>query len=53
MRRNLSLILLLVACGVTAAQHPEKPILIAKPESFQTLVHPDCSHCQIEGKRRK
>jgi len=38
MRRNLSLILVLVVCGVTAAQRPEKPILIAKPEAFQTLV---------------
>ena len=27
--------------------------LIAKPEVFKTLSHPDCSHCLIEAQRRK
>jgi hypothetical protein len=27
--------------------------LIAKPEAFKTLFHPDCSHCIIEAQRRK
>ncbi|MGH7140198.1 MAG: DUF3179 domain-containing (seleno)protein, partial [Pirellulales bacterium] len=26
--------------------------LIAKPDSFETLVHPNCSHCRVEGQRR-
>jgi hypothetical protein len=30
-----------------------KPILIAKPDAFQTLVNPNCSHCVDEAKRRK
>jgi hypothetical protein len=27
--------------------------LIAKPDAFKTLSHPDCSHCLIEANRRK
>jgi hypothetical protein len=27
--------------------------LIAKPEAFETLVHPHCSHCFVEANRRK
>src|SRR5262245_28821390 len=29
------------------------PTLIAKPEAFKTLFHPDCSHCKTESLRRK
>src|SRR5439155_262101 len=30
----------------------EEPKLIVKPEAFQTLVNPMCSHCRDEAKRR-
>ncbi len=29
-----------------------EPVLLVKPEAFQTLVNPDCSHCRDEAKRR-
>jgi hypothetical protein len=48
---RLLLLFLLIATPVLA-QEP-KPILIAKPEAFQTLVNPNCSHCVDEAKRRK
>lgn len=28
------------------------PVLISRPEAFQTLVNPECSHCVDEAKRR-
>jgi hypothetical protein len=36
-----------------AASLSADPILIAKPDAFQTLVNPNCSHCVDEWKRRK
>jgi hypothetical protein len=30
----------------------EEPKLIVKPEAFETLVNPNCSHCRDEAKRR-
>jgi hypothetical protein len=53
MRCNLSLILFLTASGVCAAEPSKKPILIVKPEAFETLFHPNCSHCLVEANRRK
>jgi hypothetical protein len=42
------------AFGAAAtAQPPKEPILISKPDAFETLVHPNCSHCLIEAERRK
>ena len=29
-----------------------RPTLVARPEAFQTLVNPECSHCVDEAKRR-
>src|SRR5215831_19971523 len=40
--------LLLIASIATA-----DPQLIAKPDAFETLVNPNCSHCVDEAKRRK
>jgi hypothetical protein len=34
------------------AEEPAQIPLIAQPEAFETLVNPDCSHCQIEADRR-
>src|SRR5206468_12221395 len=31
---------------------PEAPRFLEKPEAFQTLVNPHCSHCKDEAKRR-
>jgi hypothetical protein len=52
MRRTLSLLLVLTAGGVWAAEPPQEPPVIAKPDAFKTLDHPDCSHCFVEAKRR-
>jgi hypothetical protein len=53
MRRNLFLILFLATGEVWTAEPGKEPILIAKPEAFNTLVNPACSHCVDEAKRRK
>jgi hypothetical protein len=37
---------------IAAAQAGEEPRLILKPEAFETLVNPSCSHCRDEAKRR-
>src|SRR5262249_53566874 len=40
--------------GPAWAEEPVKPSrLIVRPEGFETLVHPLCSHCKVEGSRRK
>ena len=49
MRHLVPVILL---SSVAFADEP-KPILIAKPDAFATLVNPNCSHCVDEAKRRK
>jgi hypothetical protein len=38
--------------SVACADAP-KPILIARPDAFATLVNPNCSHCVDEARRRK
>jgi hypothetical protein len=53
MRQALFLMLCLAVTSAPAAEPQKKPALIAKPEAFETLVHPNCSHCRIEAKRRK
>ena len=52
-RRDLFAILLLAAGGAWAADPPPQPLLLADPKTFPTLLHPNCSHCQIESVRRK
>ena len=42
------LLVLLLACQTAAAQ----PIVLPKPDAFQTLVNPNCSHCIDEAKSR-
>ena len=44
---------LLVACGRLSAQPAAEPPIVVKPDAFQTLVNPACSHCVDEAKRRK
>jgi Protein of unknown function (DUF3179) len=52
MRRSLGcLTALFVLITASAAQEPA-PKLIVKPEAFETLVNPNCSHCIDEAKRR-
>lgn len=42
-----------LAAGVClAAAPPRQPSVIARPEAFETLVNPACSHCRDEAKRR-
>ena len=38
--------------AVSLAQPPAEPQLIVRPDAFQTLVNPTCSHCIDEAKRR-
>ncbi|HKA06461.1 MAG TPA: DUF3179 domain-containing (seleno)protein [Gemmataceae bacterium] len=45
-----TLILLLSAGVVASAADPK---LVVKPDAFETLVNPNCSHCVDEAKRRK
>ncbi|MCC7087198.1 MAG: DUF3179 domain-containing protein [Pirellulales bacterium] len=45
-----ALLFLLSVVGTAFAVEPVS--LIAKPEAFETLVNPECSHCRIEAKRR-
>jgi hypothetical protein len=52
MRHILSFTLLLLACSVRSADAEKEPPLIVKPDAFQTLVNPNCSHCKDEAKRR-
>src|SRR5947209_7623164 len=44
---------LLGAGGAWSADSQPQPVLVANPEAFQTLLHPNCSHCKIENLRRK
>jgi hypothetical protein len=48
MRRAVCLLLL--AAPVAAAG--DKPVVVARPDAFETLVNPNCSHCVDEAKRR-
>src|SRR5262245_66481765 len=40
----------LFAAAVAVAADPK---IIVKPDAFETLVNPNCSHCVDEAKRRK
>ncbi len=44
--------LAVTACPSLAAEPPTGPPVVAKPEAFETLVNPPCSHCRDEAKRR-
>jgi hypothetical protein len=48
--RLSALLFLLSAAGTALAVEPVT--LIAKPDAFETLVNPKCSHCRIEATRR-
>jgi hypothetical protein len=53
MRRTVCLLLVLTAGAARAADPPGEPAVIVKPDAFQTLLHPNCSHCVVEAKRRQ
>ncbi|HVA49678.1 MAG TPA: DUF3179 domain-containing (seleno)protein [Pirellulales bacterium] len=60
MRLNHSLVLTLLlgtflATGEWApADEPaQAPDVIARPDAFETLIHPNCSHCRVEANRRQ
>jgi hypothetical protein len=46
--RCLTAVLFLAAAAVAA-----DPKLVARPDAFETLVNPNCSHCVDESKRRQ
>lgn len=50
--RHTLLLLPLLAAPLLAADPPPKPTLVVRPDAFQTLVNPQCSHCRDEAKRR-
>ncbi len=49
---SAAILLTLVASICTAIEPLADPPLLAKPDAFQTLVNPACSHCRDEAKRR-
>jgi hypothetical protein len=52
MRRLISLIPFLFVPPLLAGEGDKDAKLIVKPDAFQTLVNPQCSHCRDEAKRR-
>jgi hypothetical protein len=52
MRCFLVLSLIAFLARPSFADDPGTPGLIARPDAFQTLVNPACSHCRDEAKRR-
>src|ERR1051326_3884490 len=43
-----------LSAGLAWGGDPQpQPLLVAKPEALETLLHPNCSHCKIENLRRK
>jgi hypothetical protein len=48
--RIFSLVLILFMARIGFAADPIE--LLVKPDSFKTLVNPECSHCRIEADRR-
>jgi hypothetical protein len=55
MRRHVSLALTLLFAATAAltAQPRQEPPVIARPDAFKPLFHPNCSHCLLEANRRK
>jgi Protein of unknown function (DUF3179) len=51
MRTNLCLLLTLLS-ATSVARSEEPPPFIVRPDAFETLVNPMCSHCRDEAKRR-
>jgi len=51
--KTLWVALFLTTGPAWAADTEGRGALISKPEAFQTLLHPNCSHCMIENSRRK
>jgi hypothetical protein len=49
MTRSATLLGLLLLAPAAAADEPK---LLARPDAFETLVNPNCSHCVDEAKRR-
>lgn len=43
---------LLISSWAAAADPAPAPPLIVKPDAFQTLISPNCSHCRDEARRR-
>src|SRR4051794_382312 len=52
MNLSHSLVPLLLVSTALHARPPAGPPLVARPEAFQTLVNPECSHCVDEARRR-
>src|SRR6266478_4023840 len=48
-----ALALFLAASAACAAETSKPPIVVAMPEAFESLLHPNCSHCIFEANRRK
>ena len=52
MNKRVIALALLLACAQLYAQPAAQPPLVVKPDAFETLVNPACSHCIDESKRR-
>src|SRR5262249_55205104 len=53
MRQLLTLLAFTAIVASAVAQPTKAPTVIAKPDAFQPLEHPDCSHCIVAQNRRK
>jgi hypothetical protein len=53
MERAAILLLILAPIACSGAEPAKEPPLIAKPEAFESLLHPNCSHCVIDAERRR
>jgi hypothetical protein len=53
MQRAVLPLVCLVPIACWAAEPSKEPSVVAKPEAFESLLHPNCSHCIVEAERRK
>src|SRR5215467_10236358 len=51
MMRHALFAMFCLAAAIELAQ--AEPPVLERPNAFETLLHPNCSHCQVESIRRK
>jgi Protein of unknown function (DUF3179) len=53
MQRAVLVMFCFMPIASLGAEPARESSLVAKPEAFESLLHPNCSHCLIEAERRK
>jgi hypothetical protein len=41
-----------IGAAALAGEPAPTPGVVVKPDAFETLIHPNCSHCRVEAERR-